>query len=291
MSATESTACLRTLLQPGAAALTPGAPNALTARVIEDLGFDLLYVTGAGVANTYLGTPDIGQVTLTELAGHVRAIADVVSIPLVVDADTGFGNPLGVQRTVRVLEQAGASAIQIEDQVAPKKCGHFQGHSVIPASDMVQKVRAAVDARQSDDLLIIARTDAISAVGFGEAIERARAYEAAGADLVFVEGPQTLDQLRAIPKELPGARLVANLVEGGRTPIANREALGDFGYAMALFANVALQASVHGMQAALTVLRDSGDLSQVQPLVAPWAERQRLVRKAEFDALEVHYAG
>jgi 2-methylisocitrate lyase-like PEP mutase family enzyme len=291
MSATQSTASLRNLLQPGAAVLAPGAANALTARVIEDLGFEMLYVTGAGVANTFLGTPDIGLVTLTELADHVRAIADAVSIPFIVDADTGFGNPLGVQRTVRVLERAGASGIQIEDQIAPKKCGHFDGHSVITMSEMVQKVRAAVDARSSEELLVIARTDAISAVGFDEAIERAAAYQEAGADLVFVEGPQYLDQLKAIPKELPTSLLVANLVEGGKTPITNRETLGELGYAMALFANVALQASVHGMQHALTVLRDSGDLAQVRPLVAPWSERQRLVRKPQFDNLEEHYAG
>lgn len=280
---------LRELLVPGAGVVAPGAANALTARVIEDLGFPLVYVTGAGVANTYLGAPDIGLVTLSELASHVRAIADAVSIPLVVDADTGFGNPLGVQRTVRTLERAGASAIQLEDQVDPKRCGHFDGQSVVPLKEMVQKVQAAVDSRRSDELLVIARTDGIGAVGMTEALDRAAAYTEAGADLVFVEGPTSLEDLARIPQSLPGVPMVANLVEGGKTPLTDRDTLAGLGYAMVLFANVALQASVRGMQTALGALRESGDLSAVRPLVAPWAERQRLVRKPGFDQAETHY--
>ncbi|WP_197519780.1 isocitrate lyase/PEP mutase family protein [Pseudonocardia sp. HH130630-07] len=212
---------LHALVAPGSATPAIGASNALTARLVEDLGFGTVYVTGAGVANTYLGVPDIGLVSLTELAGHVRAIAESVSIPVIVDADTGFGNALGVQRTVRLLERAGAAAIQLEDQESPKRCGHFDGQTVISRSEMVQKVRAAVDTR-AGDLLLIARTDAINAVGFDDAIERAHAYREAGADVVFVEGPADRAQLEAVPGLLPGVPLVANLVEGGRTPIVDR---------------------------------------------------------------------
>lgn len=282
---------LRTLIEPGNALLVPGAANALTARVIEDLGFQTLYVTGAGVANTYLGAPDLGLVTLTELVGHVGAIAEAVSIPIIVDADTGFGNALGVQRTVRALEKAGASALQLEDQVAPKRCGHFDGQTVIASSEMVQKIHAAVDARRSEDLLVIARTDAISALGFDLAMERAHAFRQAGADVVFVEGPRDLGQLKAIPQALPGVPVVANLVEGGKTPLVDRQTLADMGYGLALFANAALQASVYGMQQALTLLRETGDLGALRDVVVPWSERQRLVRKDVFDAADTKYAG
>lgn len=280
---------LRDLVLPGRATPALGAANALTARVIEDLGFPVTYVTGAGVANTYLGVPDVGLVTLSELAEHVRAIAAAVSIPIIVDADTGFGNPIGVQRTFRTLEQAGASAVQIEDQISPKRCGHFDGQTVIARDEMVAKIHAAVDSRDGD-VLLIARTDAINAVGFDDALERASAYHQAGADVVFVEGPADREQLETIPTLLPGVPLVANLVEGGRTPLVDRETLASMGYGVALFANVALQASVQGMQNALTRLRDTGDLAQTRGLVAPWAERQRLVRKTEFDQTEQRYA-
>ncbi|TCP55249.1 2-methylisocitrate lyase-like PEP mutase family enzyme [Tamaricihabitans halophyticus] len=280
---------LRELVAPGLATPALGAPNALTARVIEDMGFPAVYLTGAGVANTFLGVPDIGLVTLTELAQHVRTIADTVSIPLIVDADTGFGNALGVQRTVRLLEQAGASAIQIEDQESPKRCGHFDGQTVIDQAEMVQKIRMAVDTRRAD-FLLIARTDAINTLGFDQAVERAIAYHEAGADVIFVEGPTDHEQLAAIPRHLPGVPLVANMVEGGRTPLVDRTTLASLGFGVALFANVALQASVHGMQQALAKLRDSGDLKQTQDLVLPWAERQRLVRKPEFDKLEQRYS-
>ena len=282
---------LATMIEPGNALLVPGAANALTARIIEDLGFEALYVTGAGVANTYLGAPDLGLVTLSELVGHVDAIAQAVSIPIIVDADTGFGNALGVQRTVRDLERAGASALQLEDQVTPKRCGHFDGQTVINQSEMVQKIAAATDARSSRSMLIIARTDAISSLGFDQALERAHAFHEAGADVVFVEGPRDLTQLRAIPLALPGVPVVANLVEGGKTPLVDRETLGKMGYAMALFANAALQASVFGMQNALTLLKETGDLEAVREIVAPWSERQRLVRKHEFDAAAAKFAG
>src|SRR5438270_2496032 len=172
----------RMLLQPGAAVVLPGVSNALAARVVADLGFAAAYVTGAGIANTFLGIPDNGLVTLTELVDHVAAIRGVFAGPLMVDADTGFGNAVNLVRAVKLLERAGADAIQIEDQVFPKRCGHFEGKAVIPAAEMIAKVKAAVDARGDPRLLIVARTDAIATDGFGAAIDRANAYRAAGAD-------------------------------------------------------------------------------------------------------------
>src|SRR5262245_21394678 len=190
---------LRSLLVPGAALLLPGVSNALAARVVADLGFSAAYVTGAGIANTYLGIPDNGLLTLTELVEHVAAIREVFPGPLVVDADTGFGYAVNVTRTIRLLERAGADALQIEDQVFPKRCGHFSGKDVIHAAQMVSKVKVAVDARRDPDLLIIARTDAIAVEGYDAAIARAIAYRDAGADITFVEAPTSIEQIADIP--------------------------------------------------------------------------------------------
>ncbi|SCL26457.1 carboxyvinyl-carboxyphosphonate phosphorylmutase [Micromonospora rhizosphaerae] len=278
---------LKSRLNNGPVLVCPGAANALAARLIEEAGFEACYVTGAGIANTYLGAPDIGLLTLNELAGHVAAIRDAVGIPLVVDADTGFGNPVGVQRAVRMLERAGADAIQIEDQVFPKRCGHFAGKQVVPVAEMEAKVRAAADAR--DTTLIIARTDARSVEGFDAAIERARMFAEAGADVTFVEAPESVGELLAVPERLPGIPQVVNLVEGGRTPLLPVAELGSF--RLALFANAALQAAVLGMQRALATLRDTGSLAVASQHLAGWAERQRVVRKPQFDEVERRYAG
>jgi len=280
---------LRKLLVPGAALLLPGVSNALAARVVADLGFPAAYVTGAGIANTFLGVPDNGLVTMTELVEHVAAIRDAFPGPLVVDMDTGFGNALNTQRAVRALERAGANALQIEDQVFPKRCGHFAGKEVIQASEMVGKIKAAVDARREDDLLIVARTDAIATDGFEAALERATAYREAGADVTFVEAPTTLEEMAAIPRRLPWPQL-ANIVLGGRTPELSNEKLKGLGFAGVIYANVALQASLLGMQAALGELRRKGQMGDATKLVVDFSERQRLVHKDELDALERKYA-
>jgi 2-methylisocitrate lyase-like PEP mutase family enzyme len=278
----------RGLLVPGAAVVLPGVSNALAARVVADLGFAAAYVTGAGIANSYLGIPDNGLVTLTELADHVAAIRGVFAGPLMVDADTGFGNAVNLTRTVKVLERAGADAIQIEDQVFPKRCGHFDGKAVIPQAEMVAKIKAAVDARSDPDLLIVARTDAIATHGFAAAIERAGACREAGADVGFVEAPQSLSEIADIPRLLPWPQII-NIVLGGRTPELPNEKLRELGFAAILYANVALQSALHGMQAALSVLRRDGRMGEAANLAVDFAERQRLVGKAEYDALERKY--
>ena len=280
---------LRNMLSPGAALLLPGVSNALAARVVADQGFAAAYVTGAGIANTFFGVPDIGLVTMTELAEHVAAIREAFPGPLVVDADTGFGNALNMVRTVALLERAGADALQIEDQVFPKRCGHFAGKQVIPAAEMVEKVKAAVDTRRDRDLLIIARTDAIAPEGFEAALARAAAYREAGADVTFVEAPTSMEQIADIPRRLPWSQLL-NIVIGGRTPELPNEKVKELGYAGVIYANVALQAAVLGMQAALGELRRKGYMGDAAQLVADFSERQRLVHKDEFDALERKYA-
>ena len=271
------------------ALIVPGAANALAARVIADLGFEAVYVTGAGITNTFLGIPDLSFVSLTELAQHTAAMRDAVDLPLVVDADTGFGNALNVRHTVQVLERAGASAIQLEDQVLPKRCGHFSGKAVVAAGEMVGKVKAAVDARRDPDLLIIARTDARAVEGFDAAIERAQRYIAAGADLTFVEAPESVAEIDRIP-ELLAAPQVVNMVVGGKTPIIDQKDLAAKRYALVLYANAALQGAIHGMQTALGLLKREGRLDETAPLTG-FAERQRLVQKPLFDALEKRYAG
>ncbi len=281
---------LRALLQSGdLPLLLPGAPNALTARVIEEAGFEAAYVSGAGVTNTFLGMPDLGLMSVTELTLHVAAMADAVEIPLVVDADTGFGSALNVGRTVRSLERAGAAAIQLEDQVAPKKCGHFVGKEVVSIAEMVGKIKAAVDAREDDDLVIVARTDALAIEGIGPACERANAYREAGADVLFVEAPTTLEQMREITSSSPGPH-IANMVEGGLTPILSRDELAELGFAVALYANAAMRGAVRGMREVLGHLAKHGDTSEAAELMISWQDRQALVRKPEFDALDARYA-
>jgi 2-methylisocitrate lyase-like PEP mutase family enzyme len=227
-------------------------------------------------------------VTVSELAAHVAAIREAFPGPLVVDADTGFGNAVNVVRTVSLLERAGADALQIEDQIFPKRCGHFAGKHVIAAAEMVEKIKAAVDTRRDRDLLIIARTDAIAPEGYAAAIERAAAYREAGADVTFVEAPTSMEEIADIPRRLPWPQLL-NIVLGGRTPELPNETLKEMGYAGVIYANVALQSALKGMQAALGELRRKGHMGDAMKLVADFSERQRLVQKDEFDALERKY--
>jgi 2-methylisocitrate lyase-like PEP mutase family enzyme len=279
---------LRALVDARRGTLVPGAFNALSARVIEDLGFAAVYVTGAGVTNMWYALPDQGFMGLAEIAGHTARIRDAVGLPLLVDADTGFGNALNVRHTVRTLERAGADAIQIEDQVSPKRCGHFSGKDVISTEEAVDKIKAAVDARQDQDLLIVARTDAAATLGFDAALDRARQFHEAGADVLFVEAMTTAEQIRALPARLPAPQLI-NMVIGGRTPIVSAAELSDLGYAIVLYANAALQGALAGMQRALTALRDTTRLDEDPSLVTPFDERQRLVNKPFWDALEKKY--
>lgn len=279
----------RERLGRGGAMLLPGAANALAARVIADLDFEAVYLSGAGLTNTYLGLPDLGFIGLPEIVQHTATIRDAVELPIVVDADTGFGNALNVRHTVRALERAGASAIQLEDQVSPKRCGHFSGKDVVPLAEARSRIRAAVDARQDPNLLILARTDARATLGFDAAIERALAFIEDGADITFVEAPESPEEIAAIPQRLAGTPQLVNLVVGGRTPILGVDELERMGFALVLYANVALQGAIYGMQAALGQLRDDGRLGEEGP-VASFRERQRLVQKPYFDALERHYA-
>lgn len=280
---------LKALAEARRGVLVPGAFNALSAKVIEDLGFEAIYVTGAGVTNMWFGMPDQGFMGLAEIADHTARIRDAVSLPLIVDADTGFGNALNVRHTVRTLERAGADCIQFEDQVAPKRCGHFSGKEVISTEEAVSKIKAAVEARHDPHLMIMARTDAAATHGFEAAVERAQRFAEAGADILFVEAVTQADEVRSLPRRLAKPQLM-NMVIGGKTPIFNATELGELGFGIVLYANAALQGAVAGMQKALTVLRDNKEVQESSGLVTPFSERQRLVGKPEWDKLEQQYS-
>lgn len=282
-------AAFRAAVQQRRALLVPGAFNALSARVVADAGFQALYITGAGVTNMSLGLPDLGFVGLNEIAEHTSRIRDAVDLPLIVDADTGFGNALNVRHTVRTLERAGADAIQLEDQVSPKKCGHFSGKNVISTSEMVGKLHAAVDAREDPNFQIVARTDACAVHGFDAAIERAHRFAEAGADVLFIEAVETFEEIRRLPSLFETPQLI-NIVVGGKTPTLPQGEFAELGFGIVLYANAALQGAVLGMQKALSVLRNDGKIDEDPTLLVPFNERQRLVDKPLYDRLDKQYA-
>lgn len=270
------------------ALLVPGAFNAMSARVIEDLGFQAVYLTGAGVTNMSFGLPDLGFVGLSDMAEHTARVRDAVTLPLIVDADTGFGNALNVHHAVLTLERAGADAIQLEDQVMPKKCGHFSGKQVVSAGEMVGKIHAATDAREDANFQIIARTDAAAVHGIEDAIERGYRFAEAGADILFLEAIEDVADIERLPN-LFNAPLLINIVIGGKTPVQNRDALEQLGYGLVLYANAALQGAVRGMQTALDLLQANGQMDEDPAIVAPFGERQRLVGKPKYDELDARY--
>lgn len=268
--------------------LVPGAFNALSARVIADLGFEAVYLTGAGLTNMQYALPDLAFIGLRDVAEHTASIRDAVDIPLIVDIDTGFGNALNVRNAIRTLERAGADAVQIEDQIFPKRCGHFSGKDVASTEEMLAKIKAAVDARVDENFLIIARTDARAKHGFEAAIERAQRFSEAGADILFIEATESADEVRRLPALLDKPQLV-NIVIGGKTPTLDNDELGKLGFGIVLYANAALQGAVLGMQKSLRSLKANGRLDEDPNLVVPFNERQRLVDKPLYDELEKKY--
>jgi 2-methylisocitrate lyase-like PEP mutase family enzyme len=244
-----------------------------------------VYITGAGVSNTTLALPDLGFIGLSDIVQHTIAIRQATDLPLIVDADTGFGNALNVHYTVRALEQAGANAVQLEDQVMPKKCGHFASKAVVSRSEAVERVIAAVEARQDPNFQIVARTDARAVYGLDEALERAELFRKAGADIIFVEAPESRVEIEQVIAAVDAPHIV-NLVIGGKTPTIGQDEAKQLGCSVLLYANVALQAAVAGMQSALGQLIRDGRVDETTPGIASFADRQRLVRKAEFDELD-----
>jgi carboxyvinyl-carboxyphosphonate phosphorylmutase len=247
---------LRELLAQPDLLVAPGAYDALSARLIAQAGFPAVYMTGFGTAASVLGQPDVGLLTMSEMVSRAAALAAVIGErPLIADADTGYGNPINVRRTVHEYERAGVAAIHIEDQVWPKKCGHMEGKQVIPLDEMVQKIRAAVDARRDPDFVVIARTDANAVYGLEDALRRGQAYREAGADVIFIEAPRSLEELRAIAQTFPDVPLLYNWAESGKTPLLSLEEIHALGFKLVIFPASLLFAATHTLLSLLEVLK------------------------------------
>ena len=251
-----STRLRRMLAEPGLI-VAPGAYDGFSARLIEAAGFSAVYMTGAGTAASHLGQPDLGLTTLTEMATHASHLAGCISLPLIADADTGYGNALNVVRTVREYEKAGVAGLHLEDQVAPKKCGHIAGKQIVSATEFADKIRAAVEYKTDPDLVIIARTDARAVSGLDDAIERANLYREAGADVIFFEAPQSLAEIERVAREVK-APLLANMVQGGKTPAVKVSELERLGFKIVIFPGVCMRAAVPAMETALQRLKQTG---------------------------------
>ncbi len=283
-------ASLKSRLLSGPTLLAPGCYDALSALLIEQAGFEALYLSGASVSYTQLGRPDIGLVSFDELAGIVGRIRERVDLPLIVDADTGFGSALNVRRTVRLLERMGAAAIQIEDQVFPKRCGHLAGKALIPTEEMVGKLMAACDIRHSDETLIIARTDAIAVEGFDAALDRAEAYLEAGADLLFVEAPRSLEEMDRIVERFRGrVPLLANMVEGGTTPIRTLDELSESGFDIVISPGALVRAYVHMATGFLDSLKKMGSTRPQFDNMVDFAQLNGTLGMAELTRIGERY--
>lgn len=288
VTAHDKRVALRSAIAAGTLVL-PGATDAMGARLVERSGFSAGYLTGAGLANATYGVPDIGLISLAEVVTHVDRIANAVRIPLVVDADTGYGNALSVMRTAQMLERAGAAGIQLEDQEMPKRCGHFEHHSLIPGEHMAAKIVAARQALQDDETVIVARTDARSVHGIDEAISRAKLFVEAGADVLFVEAPRTVEELELVGRELAGTPLLVNVVEGGKTPELSLAEYERLGFTVVLFANYLMRSMMSAGRDALAHLAATGETGSRVDRMASWQERQELFNLPVFSEAEAWF--
>jgi 2,3-dimethylmalate lyase len=285
-----SRARLRELLAGPGPVVAPGAYDALSARLVEHAGFDVVYMTGFGTTASLIGRPDVGLLGGAEMVDNARRIVAAVDVPVIADADTGYGNAINVVRTVQSYEQAGVAGVHLEDQVMPKKCGHMSGKAVIGTDEMMGKIRAAVAARRDPDFVLIARTDAAAVEGLDAALERARAYAAAGADLLFVEAPTSEDDIARVARELAGvAPLVFNWAEGGRTPPLPLERIAELGFALVLFPIGTLLAAVAGIRTLLAALERDGTPAAVLPGLPSFDEFTDLIGLPEIRSLEERF--
>lgn len=266
----------------------PGVFDALSARIAEQVGFDAMFQTGYGSSATLLGMPDFGFLNAGETLDNARRIIRAVSVPVLVDADTGYGNPLNVWRLVRDLESSGAAGIFLEDQVWPKRCGHMVGKDVIPKDDYLPKLKAAIEARKSRDFIIVARTDARAPKGLEEAIERGKAYRKAGADVIFVEAPRSIEELKKVADEID-APLVANMIEDGVTPTIPAQELLELGYRIAVFPLSALYSATYAMREVLTELKEKGETRQTRKMMVTFKDFNQFVGLDKYMDLEKRY--
>ena len=270
--------------------LAPGAYDALSARLVEQTGFDAVYMTGFGTSASLLGRPDVGLLTFSEMVDNSRRLVQAVEVPVIADADNGYGNPINVIRSVKEYEAAGVSAVHIEDQVMPKKCGHMEGKQVIEASEMVEKVRAAVEARHSEDFVIIARTDARAVEGMDGALERARLYRDAGADALFVEAPRNKEEVAAVAEAFPDVPLLFNWLEGGETPPVPLERLKELGFSLIIFPLSTMLAATRSVRETLAKIHaDGSPISVMEDRLLPFEEFTDLIGLPEIEDLEERF--
>lgn len=276
---------LRKLISQKELLMAPGAYDVLSARLVEKAGFNAVYMTGYGVSASLLGRPDIGLITMSEMVSVVRSICSVTNIPLIADADTGYGGILNVCRTMSEYESAGAAGIQFEDQVIPKRCGHMEGKELVSKEEMATKIRAAVHARKNPDTVIIARTDARAVYGFDDAIDRSQAYIAAGADVIFFEAPQSVDEMREAGRLLK-VPLIANMVENGKTPLLTNKQLEKLGYKIAIYPVTPLYAATKAIETVLAALKETGTNSTTIDQVVGFPDFNRLIGLQDLRELE-----
>lgn len=280
---------LRRLIQENEILIVPGAYDALSAKIIEQTGFKVMLMGGYSIAGSRLAQPDVGYLSMTEMVDALKVIIDAVELPVIADGDTGYGNPLSVMRTVQEYEKAGAAAVIFEDQVVPKRCGHMQGKEIIPASEHVQKIKAACQAKQSDTLLIVARTDARGVLGLPPAIERGKLYLEAGADALFIEAPQSVGELESIGKAFPDTILIANMVEGGKTPCLTALELQQLGFKIVFWPCTALYAVACTLQRVFKTLHETGSTSPYQKQMLSFNDFNALVGLEKYLEIDKRY--
>jgi 2,3-dimethylmalate lyase len=280
---------LRTLLSGNRCIVAPGVADAFAARMVGMEGFEACYMTGFGTSLTRLGMPDIGLLTMSEMVDNAARIVDACGIPLVADADTGYGNPMNVRRTIHEYERAGVAGVHLEDQAWPKRCGHLAGKRVIPIAEMEAKLKAAVDSRRDADFIVMARTDAIAVEGFEAALERGERYRAAGADVIFIEAPTSVAQLEVIGQRFKGVPLLYNMAASGKTPDLDNASMARLGFRIAIFPNWLLLAAIPAMRRMLHELKTKGGVADIRNEVATFKEFTEIAGLPEVQELENRY--
>jgi 2-methylisocitrate lyase-like PEP mutase family enzyme len=276
---------LKQLLQRKTLLVAPGCFNGLSARLVEEAGFEAAYLSGGAVARS-MGIPDIGLVTMSESIERAVEVVSAIKIPIIADADTGYGNAVNLVRSVREFERAGVAAIHIEDQITPKRCGHLDGKEVIPRGEMEMKLKAALNTRSDPDFCIIARTDARGVNGFDDAIERARAFAKLGVDAIFVEAPQSEEELAEIPRRIPDVPLLVNVFKGGKTPMLPMQRLEQMGYRIAIYPSETQRAAIHAMRTTLATLKREGTTESIDTMLTTFKERDRVVALDDWQKIE-----
>ena len=283
-----ATTKLRQLLASGRTVVAPGVFDGLSARLTEQAGFAAVYASGGAIARS-AGIPDLGLLSLSEIVGRLEMIADAITVPLIADADTGYGNALNVQRAVRAFERTGVAALHLEDQTFPKKCGHYEDKGLVPVGEMAQKLKAARDALSDQDFIVIARTDAIAVEGFAAALDRAGAYGEAGADVIFVEAPTSEEEIAAVARRFPGWKLI-NMFQGGKTPLLPVARLESLGYNIVIIPSDLQRAAIKAMQRALECIARDGSTAAMTADMASFKEREAVIDTAGFLALDRKYS-